>query len=67
MTTDDPMIPDYQPIPAEVSSEHHGSYPQAARIATAEGHRPGGPEWWDRIREIRRHWTVTGQIKPEED
>jgi hypothetical protein len=63
----DDMIPDYNPIRSGASLRHHGSYPQAARIATAEGHRSGGPEWWDRIREIRRHWTVTGQIKPEED
>jgi hypothetical protein len=57
------MIPDYQPIGFGVSRGHHGSYSQAARIASAEGHRPGGPEWWDRIREIRHRWFVTGQIK----
>lgn len=62
----DDTLPDYQPVGYGVSLTHHGSYPQAARIATAEGHRSGGPEWWGRIREIRAHWLATGQIRPKE-
>lgn len=61
------MIPDYQPIGFGASLRHHGSYPQAAWIASVEGHRPGGPEWWARIREIRHHWFATGQIKSKEN
>jgi hypothetical protein len=55
-------IPAYKPIPAWVSSEHHGSYPQAARIAKSEGLRGGTHDWWNRIREIRAYWHESGQI-----
>lgn len=56
-------IPPYEPPKPHLSREWHGSYPQAARIATKEGLRSGSREWWDRIRQIREHWYKTGQLR----
>ncbi len=57
------MIPNYVPLAKPtLSRAYHGSYPQAARIASSEGLRSGSHDWWNRIREIRDHWHNTGQL-----